>query len=66
MLVGFLVVELGRRVTPAGAVAVGAALVIVLPTVDIARGRHLPDYRYRGVQVQTERESLDHVAAWMR
>jgi hypothetical protein len=59
-------VELGRRVTPKAAVAVGMALVIVLPTVDIARGRHLPDYRYRGVQVETERESLDHIAAWMR
>ena len=59
-------VELGRRITPKAAVAVGMALVIVLPTVDIARGRHLPDYRYRGVQVTTERQSLDHIAAWMR
>jgi hypothetical protein len=59
-------VELGRRITPAAGVAVGTALVLVLPTVDLARGRHLPDYRYRGTAVQSERESLDHVAAWMR
>ena len=42
-------VELARRVSPAAAVAVGAALAIALPVVDLERGRHLADYRYRGV-----------------
>ena len=59
-------VELGRRVSPAAAVVVGAALFIALPTVDLARGRHLADYRYRGVSQTATRRSLDGAAAWMR
>ncbi|HEY1479885.1 MAG TPA: glycosyltransferase family 39 protein [Gaiellales bacterium] len=66
LCIAYGAVELGRRVTPSAAVAVGAALVIVLPTVDIARGRHLPDYRYRGVHSTAERHALDGAAAWMR
>ena len=38
----------------------------MLPTVDLARGRHLADYRYRGVDPTATRESLDGAAAWMR
>jgi hypothetical protein len=59
-------VELGRRVSPVAAVAVGAALFITLPTVDLARGRHLADYRYRGVHATATRQALDGAAAWMR
>ena len=59
-------VELARRISPIAAVAVGAALVVLLPVVDLERGRHLPDYRYRGVDTLATRQSLDGAAAWMR
>ena len=59
-------VELARRVSPTAAVAVGAALVIVLPAVDVVRGRHLPDYRYRGVHATATRHALDGAAVWLR
>ena len=59
-------VELARRVSPTAAVAVGAALVIVLPVVDVVRGRHLPDYRYRGVHATATRHALDGAAVWLR
>jgi hypothetical protein len=59
-------VETARRVSPRLALVVGAALVLTLPIVDIARGRHLPDYRYRGVHEMAQRVALDGAAAWMR
>lgn len=59
-------VELARRISPTAAVAVGAALVIVLPVVDVVRGRHLPDYRYRGVHATATRHALDGAAVWLR
>ncbi len=59
-------VELGRRVSPVAAVAVGAALAIALPVVDLDRGRHLADYRYRGGDTTATRQALDGAAAWLR
>ncbi len=59
-------VELGRRISPPAALAVGAALALVLPVVDLDRGRHLADYRYRGVHSTATRQALDGAAAWMR
>jgi hypothetical protein len=59
-------VELARRISPSAAVAVGAALIITLPAVDLGRGRHLADYRYRGLDTTATRLALDGAAAWMR
>jgi hypothetical protein len=59
-------VELGRRISPAAALAVGAVLFVALPTVDLARGRHLPDYRYRELDTTATRQALDGAAAWLR
>jgi hypothetical protein len=59
-------VELARRISPVGAVAVGAALAIALPVVDLERGRHLADYRYRGGDTTSTRQALDGAAAWLR
>jgi hypothetical protein len=59
-------VELARRVSPVAAVAVGAALAIALPVVDLERGRHLADYRYRGGDTTATRHALDGAAAWLR
>jgi hypothetical protein len=59
-------VKLARRVSPAAALVVGAALVITLPAVDLGRGRHLADYRYRGLDTVATRRALDGAAAWMR
>ncbi|MDX6578963.1 MAG: mannosyltransferase [Gaiellales bacterium] len=59
-------VELARRASPIAAVAVGAALVVALPVVDLERGRHLADYRYRGGDTSATRHALDGAAAWLR
>jgi hypothetical protein len=62
----FGAVELARRVSPMAAVAVGAALIVTLPAVDLGRGRELADYRYRGLDTAATRKALDGAAAWMR
>ena len=60
-------VELGRRVSPVAAVAVGAALVDRAARPSISRaGGTCPTTATAGVHTPATRQSLDGAAAWMR